>query len=206
MASIANTVVVDQGYMTIVPSTAAVIGSGNISNAVSAVVTVANHGLVTGDRVTFKAITQANWLALTNNTYQITKITDNTFSIPVNSTTFGAYTDAAGNVCQDFDSTKYFPDGLKIVDIFFRQSNSADKLLIRHGSATGIAINGPLSNAAGNPIKEIVYRSQPAKPYFRQVATECVFTTASSVLIRINISGGDERWQTRLSMGLGLST
>ncbi|MFH2011680.1 MAG: hypothetical protein ABIJ37_03095 [Pseudomonadota bacterium] len=74
--------------LTITPPTTAVAIEG-ISKAAAAVVTWTAHGLEDDDEITIAGITQADWSAL-NATHVITKLTDDTFSIPVDTS---AYTD-----------------------------------------------------------------------------------------------------------------
>jgi hypothetical protein len=62
-----------------------------LSNANPCVVTHTGHGLSTDDTVMFVGITQANWTALNQIIYTITKIDANSYSVAVNTTTFGAY-------------------------------------------------------------------------------------------------------------------
>ncbi len=60
-----------------------------ISKATAAVVTITGHGYSTGDVI---AITHGDMVELPEGSYIITKLTADTFSIPVNSTTFTTYT------------------------------------------------------------------------------------------------------------------
>lgn len=60
------------------------------TNAAAAVLTVNNHGLSTGDGITISGAT-GNWTAI-NGSWTITVLSVNTFSIPVDSTAFGALT------------------------------------------------------------------------------------------------------------------
>jgi hypothetical protein len=54
------------------------------------VVTWTDHGMRTGDMITFAGITQTGWTALNGNVYPITYLSANTFSIPVNTTGYAA--------------------------------------------------------------------------------------------------------------------
>lgn len=139
MASIASIVGISSKRISVNPASA-VVGSGNITAANPAVVTVASHGLATGDYVSFSGILQANWTALNGNSYEITKLTANTFSIAVNASAFGAYTDAAGKVWNDFNSLKYFPLKLRLAAIDFFGSAAADVLIVRDGSSSGAIV------------------------------------------------------------------
>lgn len=71
--------------LTITPAAGAAIEG--ISKAAAAVVTWTGHGLVNGDEITLAGITQAEWSAL-NATHVVTKIGDDTFSIPVDTSAF----------------------------------------------------------------------------------------------------------------------
>jgi len=61
-----------------------------LSRASSCVVTWANHGMQTGDKVRFNAILQSGWDALNYGPFTITRINDNSFSIPVDSSGYSA--------------------------------------------------------------------------------------------------------------------
>jgi hypothetical protein len=65
-----------------------------ITNAVNAVVTAPNHGLVSGTAVIINNV--GGMIQVNGNTYNITVIDANDFSLNVNSTGFGAYT-SGGN-------------------------------------------------------------------------------------------------------------
>jgi hypothetical protein len=75
--------------LTITPPTTAVAIAG-LSKALVCVVSWIGHGLADDDEVTIAGITQAEWSAL-NATHVITRIGDDTFSIPIDTS---AYTDA----------------------------------------------------------------------------------------------------------------
>lgn len=72
--------------LTITPPAVAVAIAG-LSKAAACVVSWVGHGLVNGDKVTIAGITQADWSAL-NAEHVVTRIGDDTFSIPVNSSGF----------------------------------------------------------------------------------------------------------------------
>ena len=71
---------------TITPPAAGVAIQG-LSKAAACVVTWANHGLVSGGKITFAGITQTDWAAL-NGEHVITKINSSTFSIAVDTSAF----------------------------------------------------------------------------------------------------------------------
>jgi hypothetical protein len=72
-------------------TTGAVLGSiSNITNATNAVVTSANHGLVSGITVIINGV--GGMIEVNGNSYVITIIDANSFYLNVNSTTFGSYT------------------------------------------------------------------------------------------------------------------
>jgi hypothetical protein len=62
----------------------------NITNATNAVVTAPNHGLVTGESIIINGV--GGMVQVNGNSYNITVIDNNNFSIGVNSTGFGVYT------------------------------------------------------------------------------------------------------------------
>lgn len=61
------------------------------SQDASSVITVTSHGLVTGDYAQITGVTQASWVGANNKMWQITRLTDHTFSIGFNSSSFAAY-------------------------------------------------------------------------------------------------------------------
>jgi hypothetical protein len=70
------------------------------TNAAAAVLTVAGHGLTTGDIVTITGAAGGTWTGLNGNRYAVTVIDANSFSIPVNSTGFGTYTASSAQVAR----------------------------------------------------------------------------------------------------------
>lgn len=86
--------------ITITPPTPTPIAG--LSKASACVVAWAGHGMINGDKVTFAAIEQAEWSAL-NAEHVITKIGDDSFSIPVDTSEFvegyDAGTDPGTGVC-----------------------------------------------------------------------------------------------------------
>lgn len=66
-----------------ISSPATAVAIAGLSKAAACVVTWTGHGLVSTDKVTIAGITQAEWSVL-NATHVITKLTADTFSIPVN--------------------------------------------------------------------------------------------------------------------------
>jgi hypothetical protein len=65
-----------------------------LSEANPCVVTYTSHGLATGDKIKISGITQANWKGLNDRIFGITRINDNSFSIFIATTSFGAYVPA----------------------------------------------------------------------------------------------------------------
>ncbi len=87
------------------PATAAAIAG--LSQAAACVVTWTAHGLVNGDKVTIAGITQADWSAL-NAEHVITKIGDDSFSIPVDTSGYAAPYDAGtdpGTIVESTNAT-----------------------------------------------------------------------------------------------------
>lgn len=92
--------------ITITPPATAVAIAG-LSKAAACVVTWVGHGLVNGDKATIAGITQADWSAL-NAEHVITKIGDDSFSIPVNTSAFAEVYDAGtdpGTIIESTDAT-----------------------------------------------------------------------------------------------------
>lgn len=86
--------------ITITPPTPAALEE--LSKAEACVVKITGHGLINGDKITIAGIEQAEWSAL-NAEHEITKLTDDTFSIPVDTSEFVAdyvpETDPGTGVC-----------------------------------------------------------------------------------------------------------
>ena len=83
-----------------------------ITNANPGVVTIVNHGLVTGDKIWINEVggtTQVN-----GQTYTVTRINANTFSIGVDTTAYGAYT--SGGIAQYLTSSISGQDGIRWYD------------------------------------------------------------------------------------------
>jgi hypothetical protein len=106
----ANTVSIGRRTVTITPDQAGITG---MSRANPLVVSWTAHGLATGDYVSFSGITTPSnagqWVGLNGNSYPITKLTADTFSIPVDSSGFAsAYVDGndAGLIGTDFNITR----------------------------------------------------------------------------------------------------
>ena len=152
MANVAFTATVTERRITLVPLAAVVLGTGTMTAANPIVVTANTHGLVTGDYISFTAIAQANWSALNGTSNQITKLTANTFSIAVDGSLFGAYTDATGAIQQDFDMAKYWPYGVRWSGGEFKAGNG-DELIIRYKSGTGGILLDMVENGYGKEMK-----------------------------------------------------
>ena len=106
----ANTISVGRRTITVVPDGLSDIAG--ITKAAAAVVTWTAHGLITGDYVSFSGITQADWTVLNGNSYPITWLSANTFSIPVNTSGIAvAYnTTDPGTIGSDFDVARMQSD------------------------------------------------------------------------------------------------
>jgi hypothetical protein len=92
--------------ITITPPATAVAVAG-LSKAAACVVTWVDHGLVNGNKVTIAGITQADWSGL-NAEHVITRIGDDSFSIPVDTSAFAAVYDPVtdpGTVIESTDAT-----------------------------------------------------------------------------------------------------
>ncbi len=79
----------------------------NITNTNPIVVTCANHGLSSGEQVTFSEI--AGMTQLNGTTIPIVNLTVNTFQIALNGTVFGTY--AGGGKVTKKEISEYFKDG-----------------------------------------------------------------------------------------------
>lgn len=61
-----------------------------LSRAAASIVAWTGHGLVTGDKIRFSGITQAGWTALNGTVQTVTYISDDSFSIPVDTSGYAA--------------------------------------------------------------------------------------------------------------------
>jgi hypothetical protein len=68
---------------------ASMVAIAGMSRAAACVITWVGHGLATNDFVQIEAITQADWTGANGKIWQITKIDNDSFSIPFNSSAFG---------------------------------------------------------------------------------------------------------------------
>lgn len=152
MANVAFTATITERRITLVPLAAVVLGTGTMTAANPIVVTANTHGLVTGDYISFTAIAQSNWTALNGTSNKITKLTVNTFSIAVDGSGFGAYTDATGAIQQDFDIRKYWPHGIRWSGGEFKAAAN-DELIIRFASGTGGIVLDIVENGLGKEMK-----------------------------------------------------
>jgi hypothetical protein len=85
------------GYIT-TPITSAPGVVSAASNAAAAVLTINSHGYTSGQSVSLSSFAGGTWNTINGNTYVVTVLSVNTFSIPVDSTGFGAYTPSSGTV------------------------------------------------------------------------------------------------------------
>jgi len=152
------------------------------------VVTYNGHGLETGDVVSFSGIVQANWTALNGNSYVVTKINANTFSIPVDTTTFGAYSDVTGKVYQDYVGSVHFPNGLRVTAFDFLGSQANDVLVVRRNTATGQIVHKRVDTGGGGYQNEVAADlPQKIKPYI-QMAECTIGGTVADALITIQFA------------------
>ena len=153
--------------VTIQPDQTAIQG---LSRAAAMVVTWVAHGLVTGDRVSFYGITTPNnageWIALNGNSYQITRLTADTFSVPVNSSAFtAAYVDAndLGVIGSDIDLTRM----------------QSGRLVLN--TLVGTFVVGETVTQATSLATGVVYRYDPSVPWLILVKTCGTFDATHTI-------------------------
>lgn len=179
----ANTVTLGERNITIVPGTVAL---STMTTANPCVVTWATHGLVTGDRVSFSGIAQADWVALNGNSYVITKVNANTFSVLFNASALAAYVAADnpdGMVGHDFQVTDYFTNGIMLSAVDFRPSYKNDRLVMRTKSVTGTVFFDRSDPDGGG-----IHQRVGGRPLSRKVVIkfgEQIWDTPSSVRIML---------------------
>ena len=153
--------------VTIVPDQTSITG---MSRATALVVTWNAHGLATGDHVSFSGITTPSnageWVGLNGNSYAITWVSANTFSIPVNSSAFtAAYVDGndPGKIGTDFDIT--------------RMQNG--RLVVK--TVTGTFVVGETVTQATSGATGVVYRWDPAINFLVLVQTNGTFDATHTI-------------------------
>lgn len=116
------------------PGVTSIVSSKSIegmSKANPCVVTITDHGLTTGDWVMCTSDLNDSWNTIKNKVWQITKITDDTFSIDLNSTGFEDYTSTNSFLCGIFYRRK--------LTTSFEDFTSGASGATDHWGATGIA-------------------------------------------------------------------
>lgn len=160
--------------------TPSVVEIQGMTSANPCVVTWNGHGLSTGDRVSFRDIAQANWMSLNNNSYEVTVINANTFSIPVDSSSWSSYDVGVdpGLVGQDFMLRKLLGDtAVPYIALITYSGLSGDVIRLRDGSPTG-AVALAFSDSGGGFIVSVGGRLDV---YFK--ASDCViYSPPDSVL------------------------
>jgi hypothetical protein len=178
---VANTVELGRRTLTIILD---IVGIAGMTNANPCVVTWNIHGLATGDLVSFQGITQANWTALNGNSYSITKLDANTFSIAVDASGFGAYVPGVdpGLIGQDFSAVAYgFPNGIRLSAVDWLSSLANDRLVVREDSGGGAIIYDKTDTGGGGLHQAVGGRSYHRKVYIK--AADQMFSTPASVEI-----------------------
>lgn len=118
--------------VTCIASTVAIAG---MSQAAACVITWVGHGLATNDFVQIEAITQADWSGANGKIWQITRINDDSFSIPFNSSAFGTAYDAGTDPGTVTKGTFYVAkQATAMADFTSGNSGATD-----HWGATGVA-------------------------------------------------------------------
>ena len=106
-----------------------------MSQANPCVITVTGHGLETGDYVQVNGITQANWSWCKDKIWSITKVDDDTFSIPFNASGFGTAYDAGTDPGTITKGTFYMAKQATAMKTF----TSGNAAATDHWGATGCA-------------------------------------------------------------------
>lgn len=176
----ANTVRVGRRHLSIVFD---VVDIEGMTSANPCVVTWTNHGLSTGDLVSFSGITQSDWTALNGNSYPVTVLTANTFSIPFNSSGFGSYQPSTdpGKVGQDFSLARFGWSVLRLSSVEFFPSATNDLLVIRDESSTGPITYKRRDTSGGGVHQSTGGESMGRQPYIK--AADLVLATPSQALV-----------------------
>lgn len=106
-----------------------------MSQANPCVITVTGHGLETGDYVQVNGITQADWSGCKDKIWSITKVGDDTFSIPFNASGFGTAYDAGTDPGTITKGTFYMAKQVTAMKTFTSGAAAATD----HWGATGCA-------------------------------------------------------------------
>ena len=118
--------------MTCIATSPAIEG---MSQANPCVITITGHGLVNGNIIQVNAITQADWSGCKDKMWTVTKINDDTFSIPFDSSGFGTAYDAGTDPGTITKGTFYVAkEATAMKDFTSGTTGAAD-----HWGATGVA-------------------------------------------------------------------
>lgn len=118
--------------VTCIASSVAIAG---MSQAAACVITWVGHGLATNDFVQIDAITQADWVGANGKIWQITKINNDSFSIPFNSSAFGTAYDPVTDPGTVTKGTFYAAKQATAMKSF----TSGNAAATDHWGATGVA-------------------------------------------------------------------
>ncbi|MCX8125543.1 MAG: hypothetical protein N3E40_00160, partial [Dehalococcoidia bacterium] len=176
----ATNVTVARRHLTLVMD---IVDIEGMTSANPCVVTWTNHGLATGDLVSFSGITQTGWTALNGNSYPVTVLTANTFSIPFNSSGLSAYLPATdpGKVGHDFSLDRFGWSVLKLTSVDFYPSAANDLLVVRDESGTGPVTFARRDTTGGGFHHSVGGEPLGRKPYIK--ASDLVLTTPSQARI-----------------------
>lgn len=139
----------------------------NMSAASTCVVTWTNHGLATGDVIYIDGITQTNWTALNKRRFQITKLTNNTFSLKLldrtdtpagmNTSTFGAYVPGTdpGTIQASVYGFEIVNSGITMDTCIIENGNATDHIFFYHYGVAGITVHNQYNE--GTPYGSALY-------------------------------------------------
>ncbi len=120
------------GLTAIAPAVKAIEGW---SQAAASVITITGHGLVNGDFIMINTVTQTDWSGAKDKMWQVTKLTDDTFSIAFNSSAFGTPYDA-GTDAGTITTGKFYAAKTATA---MKSYTSGNTLATDHWGATGVA-------------------------------------------------------------------
>jgi hypothetical protein len=128
------------------------VNIAGLSRAAACAVTWNDHGLSTGDLVFIDGITQANWTALNHRRFAITKIDDNSFSIPVNTSGYADDYNAAADPgwYAAWAGGFMFIDayGMELDGCYIEGSPCIDAIYFKHSGQTWLTIHQQATECA----------------------------------------------------------
>lgn len=129
-------------------------------------VTWTGHGLSTGDRVSFADIQQTGWTALNGNSYPVTVVSANAFTIPFDASSLGSYnpTTDPGRVGHDVDLTSV---AVKLSAVGLYSSAANDRVVLRDDGPNGVVFFAKRDSNGGGFVQGVGGESLSRRIYVK---------------------------------------